>query len=211
MPKRTEKRSRPAQAEQKLPGPVPAPALAQPPAGSWSRSNSHHPVIETLGDWTEAPLWVGFVTQGTGPHGAAEAAADLAPTPPNARLVGPILHEAELMRRLRPDSLAVALRPDPQTEIMLRLTQRRGTIEAEASYERGDLESMLSAWPDLQRRLQPQGVQLLDLEWPAELASMKQTKTPANSPDNRSFSAPEVGYGGFEIHAPAPTSVFSPF
>ena len=101
------------------------------------------------------------------------AASELPAATWSPGLFGAILSEAHIMRRVRPDSLAVAVRPDPQTELMLRLTEREGLIEADARCERGDLELLNSCWAELQRSLQLHGVQLLDL-------NPGSARTPAN-------------------------------
>lgn len=123
-----------------------------------------------------------------------------------ARLMAPILHEAELMRRLRPDSLAVALRPDPETEIILRLTLRCESIEAEASYERGNPEPLVSLWPELQRRLQLEGVRLLDFERPSEMLTAEKNPSPLASQGN---PCPDAGYGSLQMLPPTSTPMFS--
>jgi hypothetical protein len=92
-----------------------------------------------------------------------EAAAELSQVGPSDGLFAPILSEAAIMRRLRPDSLAVVLRPDPGTEIFLRLTARDNRIEASARYERGNYDVLAASWSALQRRLGAFGICLLEL------------------------------------------------
>jgi hypothetical protein len=111
-------------------------------------------------------LWEDLSPKARDEFAESIATADWPQAAPAARLFAPILCEVAIMRRLRPDSLAVVLRPDPQTEIFLRLTAHRGLIEVSAQCERGDFEVLNLLWPQLQARLRLQGVKLLDLsQW----------------------------------------------
>jgi hypothetical protein len=81
-----------------------------------------------------------------------------------AGLFHSISREVSNLRATVASSLAVVLRPDSRTELFLRLEIREGKIEAFARCERGDIQLLNSHWPELQRCLANQGVQLLDLQ-----------------------------------------------
>lgn len=120
--------------------------------------------------------------------------AEAPQTAPMGRLFEGILHEAAIVRRLQPDSLAVVLRPDAQTEILLRLEQRNGQLEASARCDRGDYQFLTSHWPELRQCLEHQGIRLLDLE---------------QRPDNLLRGA-GAGLGGFSHRRPSADSEAAP-
>jgi hypothetical protein len=91
-----------------------------------------------------------------------------------------IIHVTEL-RQLNLNSLAVVLKPDANTEILLRLEQRGGAVEIQARFERGDFQNFNAHWEELQRSLAGQGVRLSPLE-----------NSPFNS--DASFHGPTGGF-----------------
>jgi len=83
--------------------------------------------------------------------------------PVSANLLRSINSEVANLRSLQANSLAVVLKPDSRTEIFLKLELQGNKIEASARCERGDFQHLSSHWPELQRALEQQGVQLRDL------------------------------------------------
>ena len=73
-------------------------------------------------------------------------------------------NELGVMRQMRPDTRAVVLKADCQTEILLHLTRGKGQIEARARCERGDFQSLNEAWAELQRAVDHLGVRLMPLD-----------------------------------------------
>src|SRR5260221_11338333 len=53
-------------------------------------------------------------------------------------LVSQVINHVTELRQLNLNSLAVVLKPDANTEILLRLEQRGGAVEIQARFERGD-------------------------------------------------------------------------
>jgi len=72
--------------------------------------------------------------------------------------------EATRLRESGSDSLSVVLKPGDGTQISLQLRMREGAISAQASLHAGDFELLSRHWPELQQRLQAQGIQLAPLE-----------------------------------------------
>ena len=68
------------------------------------------------------------------------------------------------------NSMAVVLKPDPQTEIRLEFATRDGQIEARAHVTGGDLQQLGSNWTQLQDSLAQQGIRLLPLSGGEALA-----------------------------------------
>ena len=80
------------------------------------------------------------------------------------RIEGLLVREAGLLRLHSPDSMAVVLRPDGQTELLVHLTQRDGRIEASVRCERGDFQQLGALWGQLQEALAGQKIQLAPLQ-----------------------------------------------
>ena len=79
-------------------------------------------------------------------------------------LVSQVINHVTELRQLNLNSLAVVLKPDANTEILLRLEQRGGGVEIQARFERGDFQNVNNHWEELQRSLAGQGVRLSPLE-----------------------------------------------
>ena len=97
---------------------------------------------------------------------APEISAARAPETNRAveQISGLLLREAGLLRQHSPDSMAVVLRPDANTELMVHLTQRNGQIEASVRCERGDFQQLGALWGHLQESLAGQKIQLAPLQ-----------------------------------------------
>jgi flagellar hook-length control protein FliK len=126
------------------------------------------------------------------PLSSQSAATDAAPASPVARLFNGILEEATIVRRLRPDSLSVVIKPDSQTEIFVRLEMRDGRLEAAARCDRGDYQFLSAHWPELRQSLQHQGVRLQDLQQRPEGLSLNPGNLGSSSQQRRQTSTPET-------------------
>lgn len=80
------------------------------------------------------------------------------------QLSGLVLRETAVLKQHTPDSMAVVLRPDADTELFLHLTQRDGQIEASVRCERGNFDQINALWPQLQESLAGQKVRLAPLQ-----------------------------------------------
>lgn len=97
-----------------------------------------------------------------------------APDSPSARTVDTtgtverisklVMGEVALIKQHSSDSMAVVLRPDAETELLVHLTQRNGQIEAIVRCERGDLQHLGALWGQLQESLAQQKVRLAPLQ-----------------------------------------------
>ena len=116
-------------------------------------------------------------------------------------LVSQVLNHVTELRQLNLNSLVVVLKPDANTEILLRLEQRGGAVEIQARFERGDFQNFNAHWQELQRSLAGQGVRLSPLE---------------NSPFNAaaSFHRPTGGFSqprdGQSVPSPAREAAIEP-
>ena len=75
-----------------------------------------------------------------------------------------VMRETAVLKQHTPDSMAVVLRPDANTELFLHLTQRDGQIEASVRCERGNFDQLNALWPQLQESLAGQKVRLAPLQ-----------------------------------------------
>jgi len=76
------------------------------------------------------------------------------------RLTHAMLETVAQVRRVGPESIAVVLKPDAGTELLLRVEMRDGALSAQLQFGRGDRAFLDRHWDDLQKRLAEQGVQL---------------------------------------------------
>ena len=80
------------------------------------------------------------------------------------QLSGLVMRETAVLKQHTPDSMAVVLRPDANTELFMHLTQREGHIEASVRCERGNFDQINALWPQLQESLAGQKVRLAPLQ-----------------------------------------------
>ena len=80
------------------------------------------------------------------------------------QLSGLVMRETAVLKQHTPDSMAVVLRPDANTELFMHLTQRDGHIEASVRCERGNFDQINALWPQLQESLAGQKVRLAPLQ-----------------------------------------------
>lgn len=77
-----------------------------------------------------------------------------------------LLREALLARQYGSDSMAVLLRPDDDTELVLHLAQHHGRLEATVRCERGDLPLLRASWAQVQETMAMQRVDVRPLQEP---------------------------------------------
>ena len=94
------------------------------------------------------------------------------------------------------DTMRVVIEPGSGTKLSLELRYHNGTVEAQATLHRGDFEFLNQHWSELQKRLEPRGVQLGTLEWSSQ-----------SSTDQRSAHQP----GGQPADEPVSRSAFAEF
>jgi hypothetical protein len=75
-----------------------------------------------------------------------------------------IHHGAGELRAAGLGSMSVVLRPNPETEMQLRLTLSNGQIEIDARMQRGDFTGLNAQWGQLQHTLSVQGIRLNPLD-----------------------------------------------
>jgi hypothetical protein len=75
-----------------------------------------------------------------------------------------VQRETALFRQHGSDSMAVILRPDAGTELVLHLSQNNGQLEANVRCERGDFQQLNALWSQLQESLSHQKVRLAPLQ-----------------------------------------------
>jgi hypothetical protein len=77
-----------------------------------------------------------------------------------------ISQQAIALKHFNADSMAVVLRPDPNTAIFLHLRLQGGEVEVHARFESGNYAALSEGWSQLQRSLAPQGIRLGPLDEP---------------------------------------------
>lgn len=100
------------------------------------------------------------------------------------------------IHRIEGGGYEVELRPDGQTELVLRVVLVDGGAEVHAELRRGDAEAFAGRWKELQDRLAEQGVQLAD--WSAGGSGGSAGESPARGRD--SGGDDDFGFG---LGAPA--------
>jgi hypothetical protein len=77
------------------------------------------------------------------------------------------------LKRLKPDTMSVMLRPDGRTELHLHLQVTEGRVQIEARVQRGDPATLAAQWGQLQQSLSAQGIRLSSLQpMPTPMPSM---------------------------------------
>ncbi len=113
-------------------------------------------------------------------------------------------NEISLLRRSQGESLAVVLRPDSETRLLIRLSVVDGRLEAAARCERGDQASLQAHWPELRQALREQGVVLHDLQSAGGGLNDRSERGFARENDGRMTpgEAPRPGAGSRAARAP---------
>ncbi len=75
-----------------------------------------------------------------------------------------VSHEVEVLKAAGAGSLAVMLRPDPETELFVQITRNGDRIDAFVRVEKGDSAELRQSWERLQSSLAAQQVRLLPLQ-----------------------------------------------
>lgn len=99
-----------------------------------------------------------------------------------ARMVN---QEVIMVRQSGAKTLAVSLKVDPQTELLLQVSNHNGQIQASISCSRGNAENLNAHWQQLQESLSRQNVQLMPLEGRTNTV----TPTTASNPFDSSTTA----------------------
>jgi hypothetical protein len=68
------------------------------------------------------------------------------------------------LKHFNADSMAVVLKPDPETAIFLHLQIQNGLVEVHARFERGDYPALQAGWDQLRESLASQGIRLGPLQ-----------------------------------------------
>ena len=113
----------------------------------------------------------------------AEKVTLAAPVDPTAKIAALMASAVVRFRQTGEDNFEVAIQPDPNTEIMLRVTLQGDGAEMHAELRRGDSAAFAARWQELQERLAQQGV---------KLAALAASKEPAGAPgQNAEFRSPQ--------------------
>lgn len=170
-------------AEQNLPSAPPAAAWLAEQAGARTLS-ARHPHVP--GDAASAVA--AFIAAPT-PVAAAEhavvAAPPVAAADPTARVLALMAGAVVQFRRTGTDDFDVSIRPDPDTEINLRVSLAGTGVEIQAELRRGDAAALAARWPDLQERLAQQGIKLAALAEGETLSggAQQDSRSPAQPPE----------------------------
>ena len=117
------------------------------------------------------------------PTQPASAAAYLDRVASAERLSQMVVRETMSLRQTSAESLAVVLRPDPNTELFIQLTRRDGQIEAVVRCERGDAQQLGALWGQLQETLSQQNIRLA----PLQESSSNNFNSNSSSPHSQPF------------------------
>lgn len=115
-------------------------------AAHWPVSGNNEPQVHRTG---------GLSTESARPVDAAASVE---------RITALVTRETTLFRQHGSDSMAVVLRPDANTELLVHLSRHNGQIEANVRCERGDFQQLNALWSQLQEALGHQKVRLAPLE-----------------------------------------------
>ena len=111
----------------------------------------------------------------------AEKVTLTAPVDPTAKIAALMASAVVRFRQTGEDNFEVAIQPDQNTEIMLRVTLQGDGAEIHAELRRGDSAAFAARWQELQEKLAQQGVRLAALD-----ASEKQSGAPGQNAEFRS-------------------------
>ena len=103
---------------------------------------------------------VGSATESSAP---AEKVLHVVPVDPTAKVVALMASAVVRLRQTGEDSFEVAIQPDPNTEIWLRVSMQGTGTEIQAELRRGDGAAFAARWSELQEQLARQGVKLAAL------------------------------------------------
>lgn len=148
-----------------------------------------------------------------------ETSAPVAPVSAPRELALEVTRHVAELKQLNLDSLAVVLRPDPNTELFLHLKRHNGGVDIQAQFERGDFQQLNAQWGELQSSLAAQGIRVSALEGSGFNSSQapmeQQAKDSHGPPPDRGEREPahepfEELLPDLPVAATAPRSPFQP-
>lgn len=149
-------------AEQKMPGAEMVQAL-----GSDLRSAPGKGRKSAVGAGDEAvsAQSISLAAFANGPRQVSEATGEFfgqsrTALSPVESLILEVSKQAVELKQFQADSMAVSLKPDANTEILLHLRNRDGVVEVHARFERGDYQVLNGQWEQLQSSLASQGIRV---------------------------------------------------
>lgn len=140
--------------EQKLPVESDGPAPAIP-----GRPDSREAVVPDSAAWRTSA----GVAARVGENEVLPEVSNLRPVDGMTALQERIAEAVVRLRQTGREEYEAVVRPDEQTEILLRITWRDGRAEVQAELRRGDSAALGDRWRELQERLGHQGVKLHSL------------------------------------------------
>jgi hypothetical protein len=123
-----------------------------------AKANDGSPVKET-----PPPIpWLPLVADDRFPGWSAklESTSGIRSVSTSEQLFFQISKQAVALKHFNADSMAVVLKPDPETAIFLHLQLENGRVEVHARFERGDYQALQSGWDQLRESLASQGIRL---------------------------------------------------
>jgi hypothetical protein len=133
----------------------------------------------------------------TAPIAPARESADEVSVPKVDPVEHRIANVVAEMKRLKPDSMTVLLKPDAQTELHLQLQMHDGRVDIEARVQRGDFAALNGQWAQLQQNLASQGIRLGGLQ-PTQAPHASDSDSggglgqqPGGQPSQRDLSGPQ--------------------
>jgi hypothetical protein len=152
--------------EQDLPVRTASAPESRDPAAVGRPGASHQAILARVPDLASMPVAsvaTGLRTDSAGPDATEGSTVRLST---QEKLLHLIQSEVQLLGSTKADRLSVVLRPDAQTEILLRLRVEDGCVEAHARCNRGNVEALNAQWGQLQQALSACGVRLSALATP---------------------------------------------
>ena len=109
--------------------------------------------------------------------------------------------QAARVRETGSEWLSVVLKPAEGTQIALQLEMREGVVSAQASLHRGDYELLNRHWPELQQRLEAQGIHLSSLQR-EETSNPNQSRQPRHQGQHTEQGSTEISRAGSMTEPP---------
>jgi hypothetical protein len=127
----------------------------------------------------------------------AEKVTLTAPVDPTAKIAALMASAVVRLRQTGEDDFEVAIQPDENTEIMLRVTLQGDGAEIHAELRRGDSAAFAARWQELQERLAQQGVKLAALGAGDELSGAPGQNSEFRSPQQQSEADQDAAAFGY--------------
>jgi hypothetical protein len=142
-----------------------------------------------------------FLASAAQPANASVATAEKvmpsAPVDPTAKIVALMASAVVRLRQTGADDFEVAIQPDPNTEILLRVSLQGNGAEIQAELRRGDSAAFAARWQELQERLAQQGVKLAALAANADQAGSLGRDAGFSSPQHQSEAEQDAAPFGY--------------